>query len=94
MAQISDLIPPGCTVATYDLMSTVHDVNGDVVVIVCVSNAGQSARLARLIAGIPEILKAAEMALDRGTLLPLAAGMERLDYAVNPRPKLPAVAGG
>lgn len=94
MTSIQDLIPRGCTVETYNLMSTVHDEKGDVLFIVCVPDADRSARLARLIAGVPGLIAAADASLDNGILMPLARGMEALDLAVNPPPRLSAAVGG
>lgn len=84
MTSLQGLIPQGCTVETYDLMSTVHDEKGDVIFIVCVPDAGRSAQLARLIAGVPGLIAAADASLDNGLLMPLVLGMEVLDLAVNP----------
>jgi hypothetical protein len=94
MTSIQGLIPRGCTVETYDLMSTVHDETGDVIFIVCVQDATRSAKLARLIAGVPGLIAAADASLDNGLLMPLAHGMEALDLAVNPPQQLPSTVAG
>lgn len=94
MTPLQDLIPLGCTVETYNLMSTVHDKEGAVLFIVCVPDASRSAQLARLIAGVPGLIAAADASLDNGILMPLVRGMEVLDLAVNPPHQLPGTVAG
>jgi hypothetical protein len=78
---IMNLMPTGCAIETHGSSVTIHDAEGNVVAIVCAPNR-YNVELARLIAGLPDLLKAIDNSLENGLLLPLAHGVSALDRVV------------
>jgi hypothetical protein len=85
---MTDLLPTGCTVETHGELAAIHDRDGNLVALLC--GAPNNADLARLIVGMPGILKAIEVSLEHGMLLPVVRGMSTLEHAVFPPQMRPA----
>lgn len=85
---IFDLMPAGCSVETHGDLAAVHGPDGSLVAILC--GARHNAELARLIVGLPAMMRAIEIALEHGMLLPVARGFSVLDEAVYPPTMRPA----
>jgi hypothetical protein len=86
---IANLMPTGCTVETHGGSAAIYDTEGNMVAIVCGGPKG-NVELARLIVGLPDLLKALDVALEHGMLLPVARGISTLDAAVYPPMMRPA----
>lgn len=78
--KISTLIPAGCRVEVFGEAATVNGPNGDFVAILC--SQKNNVELARLIAGLPALLAAIEVALDHGLMLPIVLGANGLEEFV------------
>jgi hypothetical protein len=85
---IFDLMPTGCTVETDGGLAAIHDRDGTLVAILC--GAPHNAELARLIVALPVMMRAIEVSLEHGMLLPVARGVSALDAAVFPPLMRPA----
>jgi hypothetical protein len=85
---IFDLMPTGCVVETHGELAAIHDPQGNLIAILC--GARQNVELARLIVGLPALMRSIEVSLENSMLLPVARGISALDEAVYPPMMRPA----